>query len=48
MKRRKYALRSRGWDLLVVWECEIEKAAPKLLELIEVFLTGENQIERSD
>jgi DNA mismatch endonuclease (patch repair protein) len=32
------ALRLQGWDLLVVWECAIEKGGPEFLKHVETFL----------
>lgn len=36
------ALRLQGWDLLVVWECAIEKGVPEFLENIEAFLAPQH------
>lgn len=37
-KEVKTALRSLGWRAAVVWECEINKSTPKVLQRLRLFL----------
>jgi DNA mismatch endonuclease, patch repair protein len=37
-KLRETKLKEMGWDVIIVWECELEKKADKVIERIELQL----------
>ena len=42
-KKQGDALRSAGWRVIVVWECELEKAAPAvILDICNRLEQGQN------